>query len=146
MYIPFCDLVSSLNAAMEQACQKAAALLRQNRSCEDAAASATVILEVCLISRNFLMPLVTQNISLYHSALKGIKRNMGFISVSAFSAWEDLGIVNQCASFLWVSLQDCPITNAGLGSNLTEDGRVECDASLMTGNGCFGAVGACPGT
>ena len=43
------------------------------------------------------------------------------------------------------SEQDSPITNAGLGSNLTEEGTVECDASLMVGDGTFGAVGACPG-
>lgn len=43
-------------------------------------------------------------------------------------------------------LKDDPITNAGRGSNLTEDGSVECDASIMDGKSAsFGAVGALPG-
>ncbi|VDC01663.1 unnamed protein product [Peniophora sp. CBMAI 1063] len=43
-------------------------------------------------------------------------------------------------------LEAAPHLNAGVGSNLTFDGRVECDASLMCGEtGSFGAVGALSG-
>eukprot|EP00249_Psilotum_nudum_P001341 c13785_g1_i1 orf=255-1520(+) len=43
-------------------------------------------------------------------------------------------------------LENAEITNAGKGSNLTEDGTVECDASIMDGcTSAFGAVGAVSG-
>lgn len=42
-------------------------------------------------------------------------------------------------------LENDEIFNAGYGSNLTYEGDVECDASLMTSSSHFGAVGAISG-
>ena len=48
-----------------------------------------------------------------------------------------------CVCFLF---QDFSCTNAGIGSNLTKSGVVECDASIMDGESLtFGAVGALKG-
>jgi taspase (threonine aspartase 1) len=42
-------------------------------------------------------------------------------------------------------LESSPLTNAALGSCLTEEGKVECEASIVMGNGAFGSVGATRG-
>lgn len=42
-------------------------------------------------------------------------------------------------------LEDREITNAGFGSNLTMDGIVECDATVVDHLGRSGACGAVPG-
>lgn len=41
-------------------------------------------------------------------------------------------------------LEDAVITNAGYGSNLNEEGIVECDASIVDHFGRSGACGAVP--
>ena len=40
-------------------------------------------------------------------------------------------------------MEDREITNAGYGSNLTVEGNVECDATIVDHLGRSGAVGAC---
>ena len=42
-------------------------------------------------------------------------------------------------------LENDTCLNAGYGSNLTIDGQVECDASIMNDSGGFGSVGAVSG-
>src|SRR5215218_1436909 len=43
------------------------------------------------------------------------------------------------------ALEDCPLFNAGTGSALASDGRVWCDAAVMTGEGHSAAVAAVTG-
>ncbi|RUS81004.1 hypothetical protein EGW08_011242 [Elysia chlorotica] len=52
----------------------------------------------------------------------------------------------ECVTAAVSALEDAECTNAGLGSNLTMEGNVECDSSVMDGKTLFfGAVGALSG-
>ncbi|KAH7691815.1 Peptidase T2 asparaginase 2 protein [Dioscorea alata] len=78
---------------------------------------------------------------------KAFKRVMRRACLAAASILRqtDGGCMDAVAAAIQV-LEDDPITNAGRGSNLTEEGHVQCDACIMDGSsGAFGAVGAIPG-
>ncbi|RAL14023.1 threonine aspartase 1 [Aspergillus homomorphus CBS 101889] len=52
------------------------------------------------------------------------------------------GTAVQAVEMAIITLEDKEITNAGFGSNLTIDGEVECDATIVNHLGRSGAVGA----
>ncbi|KAJ8900628.1 hypothetical protein K2173_025405 [Erythroxylum novogranatense] len=85
----------------------------------------------------------------YHSpsnekALRSAMRRACFAAASILRKGSS-GCIDAVTAAVQV-LEDDPCTNAGRGSNLTVEGHVECDASIMDGDsGAFGAVGAVPG-
>lgn len=54
------------------------------------------------------------------------------------------GTAVEAASAAVVSLENSELTNAGFGSNLTMEGRVEADATIVDHLGRSGACGAVP--
>ena len=70
------------------------------------------------------------------------------LALAVDAGWRELasgrGAEAACVAALCL-LEDSPHFNAGTGSELAADGRVWCDASLMTTDGHAGAVGAVQG-
>lgn len=52
---------------------------------------------------------------------------------------------DEAVTIATVILENSKLVNAGIGSSLTIDKMVECDAGFMNGNGYFGGVGAVQG-
>ena len=61
------------------------------------------------------------------------------------AALQQGGSIDEAVVIALSVLESSPLTNAALGSCLTEDGRVECEASIVMGTGATGSVGAVTG-
>ena len=61
------------------------------------------------------------------------------------SALQHRGTAEDAVAIALSVLESSPLTNSALGSCLTEDGRVECEASVVMGTGAMGSVSAACG-
>ncbi|PRW51183.1 putative NAD(P)H dehydrogenase (quinone) FQR1-like 1 [Chlorella sorokiniana] len=83
----------------------------------------------------------------YHSqALEAAyKRDLGAACRAGAAALAGGGDALAAVTAAIKVLEDSEHGNAGHGSNLSYNGLVECDASVMAGDGAFGAIAAAPG-
>jgi taspase (threonine aspartase 1) len=84
-----------------------------------------------------------KNVSKYKKIMSMACRAASQILSDSNSTDQSIEAVSKAISIL----EDCDFTNAGLGSNLTENGTVECDACIASGayRGLYGSVGAVMG-
>ncbi|KAL5994463.1 hypothetical protein ACLOJK_024515 [Asimina triloba] len=131
-----------LGRAMKRACRAAAAILRavisllSHLSLSDCFICGRLNVELNRIAITYLQHRVY--------CLRTIsKAEILLVTVEMMN--DSGGCIDAVAAAIQV-LEDDPSTNAGRGSNLTEDGHVEGDASIMDCSGVFGSVGAVPGS
>ncbi|XP_065836838.1 threonine aspartase 1-like isoform X2 [Oscarella lobularis] len=62
-------------------------------------------------------------------------------TASAVVALEERSMINAFPHLMNLTTQNDPCTNAGFGSNLSLNGSVSCDSSIVLGTGASGAVG-----
>ena len=123
-------------AAMALACRRGEQVLHMSGCALDAVVAAITVLEAspALLCSDTVATSLRSNHSNHltsHDDLSSSFSVMGTGSPSMLK--ERLG------------MQNAPMCNAGAGSNLTLGGHAECDASVMAGDGAFGAVGAVSG-
>lgn len=65
--------------------------------------------------------------------------------MQALKVLESGGSADDAVTVATTTLENCDLINAGKGSELNLEKKVECDAGFMNGTGYFGGVGCVPG-